>query len=133
MERNSAHRFKEIDMSAVENKALAARVYEAINAQDLDRLEALFDPNIVRHAMGEIGIEPARKAVIAAFASSPERRFVVEDLIAEADRVSLRVMIYADAVSIEAQGIILEIFRFENGRVVEIWGAGGAVRPQPYQ
>jgi hypothetical protein len=40
-------------------------------------------------------------------------------------------MIYANAAAAEPQAIILEIFRFENGRVVEIWGAGGAVRPLP--
>jgi predicted ester cyclase len=118
-------------MSAAENKALAARVYEAINAQDLATLETLFDPKIVRHAMGEIGIEHAKQAVIAAFAKSPGRHFVVEDLIAEGDRVSLRVSVYGDAVATEPQAIIMEIFRFENGRVVEIWGAGGAVRPLP--
>jgi predicted SnoaL-like aldol condensation-catalyzing enzyme len=120
---------KETDMSSDENKALAARVYEAINAQDLATLETLFAPNIVRHAMGEIGIEPAKKAVIAAFANAPERRFIVEDLIADGDRVALRVMIYANVAAAEPQAIILEIFRFEDGRVVEIWGAGGAVRP----
>ena len=120
-------------MSTAENKILAMQVYDAINAQDLTTLETLFDPKIIRHAMGEIGIEPAKQAVIAAFAAAPERRFVVEDLFAERDRVSLRVMLYADAQSAEPQGIILEIFRFENGRVVEIWGAGGAVKPQPYQ
>jgi len=120
-------------MTAAENKALAARVYEAINAQDLVALEALFDPNIVRHAMGEIGIEHAKRAVMAAFATSPGRHFVVEDLVAENDRVALRVSIYGDAVATEPQAIIMEMFRFENGRVVEIWGAGGAVRPQPYK
>ena len=120
-------------MSSTENKMLAARVYEAINAQDLAALEVLFAPNIIRHAMGEIGIEPAKKAVLAAFAKSPGRHFVVEDLIAEGNRVALRISIYGDALATEPQAMIMEIFRFENGRVAEIWGAGGAVRPQPYQ
>jgi hypothetical protein len=35
-------------MSAAENKLLARRVYDAINWQDLDVLETLFAPNIVR-------------------------------------------------------------------------------------
>ncbi|MBI1258498.1 MAG: hypothetical protein GC204_13605 [Chloroflexi bacterium] len=120
-------------MSSSENKRLAAQVYEAINAQDLAALETLFDAKIIRHAMGEIGIEKAKQAVMAAFVTSPGRHFVVEDLIAEGDRVALRVSIYGDAVATEPQAIIMEIFRFEDGRVVEIWGAGGAVRPQPYQ
>jgi len=120
-------------MSAAENKLLAWRVYDAINKQDLEALEALFDPNIIRHAMGEIGIEHAKQAVIAAFAKSPGRHFVVEDLVAEEDRVALRISIYGDAIATEPQAIIMEIFRFDNGRVVEIWGAGGAVRPQPYR
>ena len=58
---------------------------------------------------------------------------MVEDLIADGDRVALRISIYGDALAAEPQAIIMEIFRFENGRVVEIWGAGGAVKAQPYK
>jgi predicted ester cyclase len=81
-------------MTATDNKVLASRVYEAINTQDIATLDELFDPHSIRHAMREIGIESARKAVTNAFAAFPQTRFVVEDLIAEGDKVALRVTVH---------------------------------------
>lgn len=109
-------------MTAADMKTLASRVYEAINAQDIATLEELFDPQIIRHAMGEVGIESARKAMESAFTTFPDKRFVVEDLIAEGNKVALRVTIHG--IPQQPPPIIMEIFRVENGRVAEIWGAG---------
>jgi predicted ester cyclase len=66
-----------------ELRSLGRREYDAINARDTATLEELFDPQIVRHATGEVGIESAKKAMADAFAASPDTRFVVEDAIAE--------------------------------------------------
>jgi predicted ester cyclase len=112
-------------MTAADNKALALRVYEAINAQDIATLDKLFDPHIVRHAMREVGIESARAAMTNAFALFPQTHFVIEDLIAEGDRVALRVTVHGVPTPPgEPLPIIMEIFRIEEGRVAEIWGAG---------
>lgn len=117
-------------MTATDNKALASRVYEAINAQDFATLEELFDPQIIRHAMEEVGIERARAAVTNAFATFPERRFVVEDLIAEGDKVALRVTVHGVLTPPgEPLPLIMEMFRIEHGRVAEIWGTGTLRRP----
>ena len=117
-------------MTAIDNKALASRVYEAINTQDLATLDELFDPHIIRHAMGEVGIERARAAVTNAFATFPERRFVIEDLITEGNKVALRVTVHGVPTPPgEPLPLIMEIFRIENGRVAEIWGAGTLRRP----
>lgn len=118
-------------MVATDNKALASRVYEAINKQDIATLDELFDPHIIRHAMGEVGIESARKALTNAFATFPQTRFVVEDLIAEGDKVALRVTVHGIPTPPgDPLPLIMEIFRFENGRVAEIWGAGTLHRPE---
>ena len=112
-------------MTATDNKALASRVYEAINTQDIATLDELFDPHVVRHAMRETGIEKAREAMTNAFAAFPQTRFVVEDLIAEGDKVALLVTVHGvPAPPGEPLPLIMEIFRIENGRVAEIWGAG---------
>lgn len=111
--------------------ALARNVYDAINARDSTKLDALFDPHIVRHAAGEVGIERARAATDKAFAAYPDIHFVVEDVIAEGDKATLRVTVHG--VPTLPGGVlptILEIFRFENGRVAEIWGAGTLRRPE---
>ena len=85
--------------------------------------------DIVRHATGEVGIGPAVAAMQRAFATNPARRFQVEDVIAEDDRVALRVTIHGGLTAPgEPRPMILEIFRIANGQVVEIWGAGTAPR-----
>lgn len=118
-------------MTATENKALASRVYEAINAQDIATLDELFSPHIIRHAMREVGNESARKALANAFATFPQTHFVVEDLIAEGDKVALRVTVHGIPTPPgEPLPLIMEIFRFENGRVAEIWGAGTLRQPE---
>jgi predicted SnoaL-like aldol condensation-catalyzing enzyme len=110
-----------------ESRALAYHVYDAINAQDTGALRELFDPHIVRHAMGETGIERAIAAMERAFATNPERRFRVEDVIAEGDKAALRVAVLGTETAPGAPPpLILEIFRIANGRVAEIWGAGTA-------
>jgi predicted ester cyclase len=112
-------------MTTADIKALASRVYEAINTKDIATLEELFDPNVIRHAAGEVGIESARKATMKAFTTFPDKRFVIEDLIAEGDKVALRVTIHGVPTAPgEPLPIIMEIFRIENGRVAEVWGAG---------
>jgi predicted ester cyclase len=109
-------------MTVAEIRALAYRVYEAINARNIGVLEELFDPHVIRHAAGETGIESARNAMVNAFKAHPDQRFVVEDVLVEGDKAALRVTIHG--TSQQPEPIIMEIFRIANGRVAEVWGAG---------
>lgn len=113
--------------STTELHTLARHVYDLINAQDLDALDDVFHPEIVRHAAGEVGIDAAKQSAAAAFSTRPGLRFEIEDIIAEGTEAALRVTVHSD---IDDPGrpppTILEIFRIEDGRVVEIWGAGTA-------
>lgn len=106
------------------NRNIGYRVYEAINNRDYATLDELFDPGIVRHATGEIGLAKARQALDKAFESGP-KKFVVEDLLTDGDKVALRVSVEGFPPAPGKIGLtIMEIFRIENGRVAEIWGAG---------
>ncbi|MBV9231779.1 MAG: nuclear transport factor 2 family protein [Chloroflexi bacterium] len=112
-------------MTTAEIRALGYRVYEAINAKDIAALDELFDPQVIRHAAGETGIEGAKRALISAYETFPEQRFVVEDLLVEGDRAALRVTVHGIPLTPgQPKPIIMEIFRIENGRVAEVWGAG---------
>lgn len=106
-----------------DSATLVREVYAAVNAQDLAALDRLFDPGIVRHARGEVGIEAARRAVVDTFAAEPGLRFTVEDAFGSGDRAAVRVSVHRGPAGTPS-GTILEIFRFAGGRVVEIWGAG---------
>lgn len=117
-------------MTAEDMRRLGYRVYDAINTRNLAALEELFDPFVIRHATGETGIESAKKAVTSAFLTFPEKRFVVEDVLADGDKVALRVTVHGiPTLPGEVLPTILEIFRIENGRVAEVWGAGTVRRP----
>jgi predicted ester cyclase len=112
-------------------KSLGRQVYDAINAQDLAALDQLFAQDVVRHAAGEVGIEPAKAAVAKLFATAPGTRFEVEDVFAEADRLALRVTVHrGQPAPNETPQMIMEIFRVESGRVAEIWGAGTPPRAE---
>jgi predicted ester cyclase len=103
---------------------LTHRVYDAINSQDLAALEDLFHPEVVRHTAGEVGIDAAKRATTAAFAAMPGLRFEVEDVIAEGTEAALRVTVHSDDNDPgKPLPTFLEIFRFEDNRVVEIWAA----------
>jgi predicted ester cyclase len=118
-------------MTAVDMRAIGYRVYDAINTRDVAALEELFDPNVIRHAAEETGIESAKKALASAFATDPDKRFVVEDLLVDGDKIALRVTVQGMPVAPgQPHPIIMEIFRIENGCVAEIWGAGTLRRPE---
>src|SRR5258708_958077 len=117
-------------MSTADIRALGYHVYEAINTRNIAALEELFDPHVIRHAAGETGIESVKNAVANAFTTFPEKRFVVEDLLVEGDKAALRVTVQGIPTAPgQSQPVIMEIFRIENGRVIEVWGAG--TLPQP--
>lgn len=114
-------------MTTADVRSLVYRVYEAINAKDIAALEELYDPQILRHAVGERGIKSARNALMAAYAAFPDLRFVVEDVLVEGDKAALRVTMHG--VPQQPLPIIMEVFRLDNGRVAEIWGAGTLRQP----
>ena len=109
-------------MTTADVRAFVYRVYEAINAKDIAALEELYDPQVIRHAAGESGIESARNALMAAYTAFPDLRFAVEDVLVEGDKAALRVTMHG--VPQQPLPLIMEIFRIENGRIAEIWGAG---------
>jgi predicted ester cyclase len=117
-------------MTVADIRALVYRTYEAINTRNVVALEEVFDPHVIRHAAGETGIESVKKAVTSAFTTTPEKRFVVEDVLVEGNKAALRVTIQGVPTAPgQPLPTIIEIFRIENGQVTEVWGAGTLRRP----
>lgn len=111
-------------------ETLGYRIYDAFNARDIEAAEQLFAPDFVSHGAGTVG--ELRKSLTFLFSVCPEVRFVVEDKLVEGDRFALRMTIHGvPLLPGKSQAILMEFFRTENGRVVEVWGTGSGFRFPP--
>src|ERR671913_1853572 len=81
-------------MSVEENKALIRRFFEARVKTDLDALDKMLSPDFLSHTKVLPGHKPDRegyKRTIAEYAATfSNRRFIVEEQVAEADKVVTR-------------------------------------------
>ena len=122
-------------MSAAENKALVRRFYEEVWASgNLDVCDEVFADDYVRHDLRATDAAPGpegQKQIAGAFrAAFPGLRFTVEALIAEDDFVVGRWMATGTHrgrwAAVEPTGKTatlagVNVFRFEDGKVAEIW------------
>ena len=125
-------------MSEEENKALIYRYFEQIDAAAKDErgapvLDDFVAPNFVDHAPSP-GFTPDLEGLKQAYdhflAASPDGYHVVEDMIAEGDRVVTRISAYGTQTG-ELFGIPptgkqfsmsgIAIRRIVNGKIVEHW------------
>lgn len=104
---------------------IVCNVYDAINARDSIALRKLFAPEIIRHATAEIGVEAAIKMMEKMFSTSPKTHFVIEDVLVDGSKAALRIAVHGrDSFTDKPLPNILEIFKIEDNKVTEIWGAG---------
>jgi predicted ester cyclase len=85
-------------MSVEENKALVRRFFEARVKTDLDALDKMLAPNFLSHTKVLPGHNPDRegyKQTIAEYAATfSNRRFIVEEQVAKADKVVTRFAVH---------------------------------------
>ncbi|HSK84189.1 MAG TPA: SpoIIE family protein phosphatase [Rubrobacter sp.] len=86
-------------MSVEKNKALVRRFFEARVKTDLEALDKMLAPDFVSHTRVLPGHQPDRegyKLTIAEYAATfSNRRFIVEEQVAEADKVVTRFTVHA--------------------------------------
>ena len=119
----------------MDHAATARRIYDLINAGEVDGMDDLMADDFVEHE--EIpGLEPTKEGVKSFFrmqlAAFPDLRMQVEDVVADGHKVVARVRFTgthtgdfmdmpATGRSVDAQ--LVDIFRFDDdGRVSEHWG-----------
>ena len=107
-------------MTADRNKDVVRRfMTEVLSGGQLDRVDELLAPNYVNRAFG--ADLPAFKEMLAGLAAAlPERRFDVEELIAEADAVVARFTLEMrdpGGKTISVRG--LTYYRLADGKIVE--------------
>lgn len=122
-------------MSIEDNKAVAKRAVEAINAGDFSLLESLVAPDGTDHAVPP-GMPPTRDSAIQFLsmfrAAFPDLHYTVEDVIAEGDRVVQRSTasgtMKGDFLRMPATGksatwAEVHIVRVKNGKIIEHWAS----------
>jgi steroid delta-isomerase-like uncharacterized protein len=122
-------------MSAENNKELVRRFYEEVwRKGNVDVADDVFARDYVRHDLRATEAEPGpegQKQIASAFRSAfPDLTFDVEIVIAEGEYVAARWTASGTHTgrwgNIDATGRVVtlsgvNIFRFESGRVAEIW------------
>ena len=115
------------------NKAVVLRMVDIVNAQELDKLDELFDPSFVEHnALGPMppGVEGVRLTEGRYHEAMPDIHFDITDVLAEGDRVMARGVItgthMGDLFGVKALGkkitwTGIEICTLKNGKITERW------------
>lgn len=121
-------------MSTEDNKALLRRYYdEVINNKKTTAIDEFIDPQMVDHAAPPGlpgGIEGQRQVASMYLTAFPDTHFTVEDMIAEGDKVVVRL-----SMSVTQHGAFMglpptgkhvtftgiDIIRFAGGKLVERW------------
>ena len=119
----------------MDHAAALRRMYDAINAHDLDAVTAVMADDFVDHE--EIpGLAPTREGTLAFFrmtiAAFPDLRFEAEDVLVDGDKVVARTRFtgthQGDFVGVPASGkhvdvALIDIIRFgDDGLAHEHWG-----------
>jgi predicted ester cyclase len=136
---------RNFSMSAEQNKSLIRRFFEAqedVNRRkgDLDTLDKILAPDFVSHAKLLPGQQPGREgykqAVAELLATGSNTRYLIEDQVAEGDKVVTRLIVHATHDRRELMGVAptgrevayksIVIHRISEGKIAEEWALGTA-------
>lgn len=110
-------------MTREDMQDLARRMYAAANAGDLAAADEIFASEFHSHPMGTTGAEPVKHAWAAARQKYPDLRVSVEDMLADGDKLAVRIAVHGIPASPDSEPpALMEIIRFADGRVAELWG-----------
>ncbi|QKW36612.1 nuclear transport factor 2 family protein [Actinomadura sp. NAK00032] len=102
--------------------ALVRRMQECFNTRRFDQAAELHAPDFVSHPLGSTGFAAGRAAWRTLTGRFPAIRVVAEDILVDGDRAAVRSSV--EGIPGGARPVLFEIFRFEDGRFAEMWGAG---------
>lgn len=122
-------------LSVEENKTIANRTVEAINAGDFSSLKNLITSDAADHAVPP-GIPPTREGAIQFLtmfrAAFPDLHYTIEDIFGEGDRVVQRTIatgtmkgnfLGMPATGKRASWTEIHIVRLKDGKIVEHWAS----------
>lgn len=121
-------------MSAETNKAVVRRLFEEVMKGNLSVADELIAEDYAQHSVFGIpdGREGFKQFFMTFAAAAPDAHFVIDDVIAEGDKVVTRLTVTGTQTG-ALQGIPptgktfsmkgIDIFRLVDGRIVEHWDA----------
>jgi steroid delta-isomerase-like uncharacterized protein len=131
-----------LSLAVEENKAIARRFAEALQkffrTGDADLVDGVLAENVVQHISGmppeAQSLEGCKQLLPTLRQAFPDTLLEVEDLVAEGDKVALR-LIWNATHQGELFGIpptgnratVTHVFRIADGKVVERWGEWDAL------
>jgi len=132
-------------MSAEQNRALVRRFFDAqedVNSRkaNLEALDEILAPDFVSHAKLLPGQQPGRegykRAIAEVLATGSNTRYLIEDQVAEEDKVVSRLIVHAIHDRRELMGVApsgrevaykgVAIHRISEGKIAEEWALGTA-------
>jgi predicted ester cyclase len=117
-------------MSTEGNKATIHRFNEVMNTGTVDTLDEILAADFVWHNTGRRGVKAMKQAVIAFRTIFPDTHLVIEDVIAEGDKVVVRLSgsgtHKGEFFGIQPTGKMvtwtgIAIGRCRDGKIVEMW------------
>ena len=119
-------------MSTEQNKQIARRIIEdGLSKHNLDLIDEYFDPDFIENQFGLKPTIPSMKASFEfLYRAFPDYRLVIEDLVAEGDRVWLRMTctgtntgtFMGPPTGKSLKITVMDVLRLKEGKVVEHWG-----------
>jgi predicted SnoaL-like aldol condensation-catalyzing enzyme len=113
-------------------RTLVQRLQECFNTRRFDEAADLHTPGFFSHPLGTTGFDAGRDAWRTITARYPDMRVVAEDILVDGDRAAVRSAVEGIAAPDggDARPVLMEIFRFEEGRFAEIWGVSSGFPAQ---
>jgi predicted SnoaL-like aldol condensation-catalyzing enzyme len=110
--------------------ALVKQMQECFNTRQFDLAAGLHTPGFFSHPLGTTGFEAGKAAWRALTARFPGIRVVAQDILVDGDKAAVRSAVegIADRDG-DAQPMLFEIFRIDDGRLAEMWGASTGFPP----
>jgi steroid delta-isomerase-like uncharacterized protein len=121
-------------MSTEQNKAIVRRLFEEVMKGNIAIADELIVEDYVQHSVFGIpnGREGFKQFFMAFAAAVPDAHFVIEDVIAEGDRIVTRLTVTGTQTG-PLPGIPptgnkfsmtgIDVFRLDDGKIIEHWDA----------
>jgi predicted SnoaL-like aldol condensation-catalyzing enzyme len=107
-----------------EASALVRRMQECFNSRQFDEADGLHTPGFLNHPLGTTGFEAGKAAWRMLTARFPGMRVAAQDILVDGDKAAVRSAVEGIATpGGYAHPVLFEIFRIDDGRFAEMWGA----------